>query len=66
MTSFYCEHCGKMIGDSPDGYVTGCGHYPLGGVALQPRGVLQILNELEAVNLSSDSHDTATTDESRK
>lgn len=29
MSSFYCEHCGTAIEDTPRGYVTGCEHYPL-------------------------------------
>lgn len=29
MSSFYCEHCGAEILDSPTGYTTGCKHYPL-------------------------------------
>lgn len=29
MSSFYCEKCGKAILDSPNGYTTGCEHYPL-------------------------------------
>lgn len=27
MSSFTCEHCGKQIIDTPDGYITGCNHY---------------------------------------
>jgi hypothetical protein len=29
MASFTCEKCGKDILDSPQGYMTGCVHYPL-------------------------------------
>ena len=29
MSSFNCEHCGKAIIDTRDGYVTECKHYPL-------------------------------------
>jgi hypothetical protein len=29
MSNFICDQCGKEIFDSPDGYVTGCGHYPI-------------------------------------
>ena len=29
MSNFICEKCGKEIIDSPDGYVTGCEHYPV-------------------------------------
>lgn len=29
MSSFFCPHCGKSIIDTPNGYVTGCEHYPL-------------------------------------
>ena len=28
MSHFNCEHCGTAIIDTPDGYVTGCEHYP--------------------------------------
>ena len=28
MSSFYCEKCGTAIIDSPNGYITGCEHYP--------------------------------------
>lgn len=28
MSSFYCEHCGKEILDSDNGYITACEHYP--------------------------------------
>jgi len=28
MSNFICEKCGKAVYDSPDGYVTGCEHYP--------------------------------------
>lgn len=28
MSSFYCEHCGKAILDTEDGFITGCEHYP--------------------------------------
>ena len=31
MSSFFCEHCGASIQDTPQGYVTGCKHYPLKG-----------------------------------
>ena len=30
MSSYYCEHCGAAIIDSPKGYVTGCEHWPMG------------------------------------
>jgi len=29
VSSFYCEHCGTAIEDTPNGYVTGCNHYPM-------------------------------------
>ena len=29
MNSFFCEHCGAHILDTPIGYITGCKHYPL-------------------------------------
>lgn len=29
MSSFNCEYCRKAILDTPDGYITGCEHYPL-------------------------------------
>lgn len=29
MSSFYCDKCGALIVDTPEGYVTGCEHYPL-------------------------------------
>lgn len=29
MSSFLCEHCGEIISDTPNGYVTGCPHYPI-------------------------------------
>lgn len=29
MSSFVCEKCGELIVDTPDGYITGCKHYPL-------------------------------------
>ena len=28
MSSFICEHCGKVILDTSNGYITGCEHYP--------------------------------------
>ena len=28
MSSFICEKCGAEILDSPQGYITGCAHYP--------------------------------------
>lgn len=28
MSSFNCEHCGAPIIDTPNGYATGCIHYP--------------------------------------
>ena len=28
MSHFNCEHCGTAIIDTPDGYITGCEHYP--------------------------------------
>ena len=28
MSSFYCVKCGTAIIDSPNGYITGCEHYP--------------------------------------
>ena len=32
MSSFYCEHCGALIADTPAcGYITGCEHYPMEG-----------------------------------
>lgn len=27
MSNFYCEHCGAVCCDSPQGYTTGCQHY---------------------------------------
>lgn len=27
MSSFYCEICGKICLDTPEGYITGCEHY---------------------------------------
>jgi len=27
MSSFYCEKCGRMCGDTDHGYVSGCIHY---------------------------------------
>lgn len=29
MSNFVCDICGASILDSPDGYVTGCEHWPL-------------------------------------
>ena len=29
MSSFNCEYCRKAILDTPDGYITGCEHYPI-------------------------------------
>lgn len=29
MSNFVCEICGAACIDSPEGYVTGCEHYPL-------------------------------------
>lgn len=29
MSSFNCEVCGKAILDGPNGYYTGCEHYPI-------------------------------------
>lgn len=29
MSSFECEHCKTPIVDAPQGYITGCEHYPL-------------------------------------
>lgn len=29
MSSFHCGTCGTAILDSPDGYITGCEHFPL-------------------------------------
>ena len=29
MSNFTCEHCAAAILDSPEGYVTGCPHYPV-------------------------------------
>jgi len=28
MSNFVCEKCGTVCYDSPNGYVTGCTHYP--------------------------------------
>ena len=28
MSNFYCKKCGTAIIDSPNGYITGCEHYP--------------------------------------
>lgn len=28
MSTFACEHCGVIIQDTPNGYVTHCEHYP--------------------------------------
>jgi len=30
MSSFNCEHCGEAIIDTPNGFITGCEHYPEG------------------------------------
>ena len=29
MSSFACQECGQVISDTPNGYVTGCEHWPL-------------------------------------
>lgn len=29
MSNFSCECCGKVIIDSPSGYITGCEHHPI-------------------------------------
>ena len=29
MSNFKCEHCGAICYDTPDGYITGCEHYPI-------------------------------------
>jgi len=29
MSSFICEHCGKEIIDTENGYITECEHYPI-------------------------------------
>lgn len=28
MSNFICEKCGAIIVDTPEGYITGCKHYP--------------------------------------
>lgn len=28
MSHFQCEKCGKICYDTPNGYITGCEHYP--------------------------------------
>lgn len=28
MSNFYCNKCGKVISDTPQGYVTSCEHFP--------------------------------------
>ncbi len=28
-SSFMCDKCGKVINDTPQGYITGCEHYPV-------------------------------------
>ena len=28
MSNFICEKCGTICYDSPNGYITGCEHYP--------------------------------------
>jgi len=37
MSNFQCGQCGTNIIDSPNGYTTGCEHYPLENVAHLPR-----------------------------
>ena len=29
MSNFICEHCGKVIIDTDEGYIKSCEHYPL-------------------------------------
>lgn len=29
MSNFHCKHCGTAIVDTPNGYITGCEHYPI-------------------------------------
>lgn len=36
MSNFACEHCQAIIQDSPDGFVTGCEHYPLDSQVMAP------------------------------
>ena len=28
MSNFICEHCGALCYDTPEGYISGCEHYP--------------------------------------
>lgn len=56
MSSFICEHCGALILDTPQGYVTECEHYPMEALPI-PRFLMdrQLELPLQAV-LSSYLH----------
>lgn len=41
MSSFKCEICGTDIIDTPQGYVTGCEHYPLESPAAKQNAGMQ-------------------------
>lgn len=59
MSSFFCNFCGKACLDSPQGYITGCIHYPntIGCVSLDiglKTGVITVNNEYGCYQILTD------------
>ena len=45
MSNFMCEKCGALLLDTPNGYITGCIHYPKEKKCTCPMDLFQILTK---------------------